>query len=196
MWIKWYPMQWLHSTCRDELSAAERATFQDFVCLAAISPTPGSFKFVSNESLARTLNAPIVTIKTTMEKCVKKNRLSLEDGPEGMICTVIKWPDYQSLGPKKTNVKNSINFNFDTEKWEGIKTKDIEGWKEAYPADNVELELKAMKEWLLSNPTKKKSNYRKFITNWLKRQQDRGGSKGLRPKDTWAEKKAEEMKKK
>ena len=189
-------MQWLHSTCRDELSAAERATFQDFVCLAAISPTPGSFKFVSNESLARTLNAPIVTVKTTIEKCVKKNRLGLEDGPEGMICTVIKWPDYQSLGPKKTNVKNSINFNFDTEKWEGIKTKDIEGWNEAYPADNVELELKAMKEWLLSNPTKKKSNYRKFITNWLKRQQDRGGSKGLRPKDTWAEKKAEEMKKK
>ena len=34
-----------------------------------------------------------------------------------------------------------------------------------------------MKEWLLSNPSKRKGNYRRFITNWLSRSQERGGSK-------------------
>ncbi|KKL74300.1 hypothetical protein LCGC14_2066250, partial [marine sediment metagenome] len=34
-----------------------------------------------------------------------------------------------------------------------------------------------MKEWLRSNPDKKKSRYRRFITNWLSRSQERGGSK-------------------
>lgn len=33
-----------------------------------------------------------------------------------------------------------------------------------------------MSEWLKANPTKaKKSNWLRFITNWLARQQDRGG---------------------
>ena len=34
-----------------------------------------------------------------------------------------------------------------------------------------------MREWLLANPSKKKKNYRRFITNWLTRTQDKGGSK-------------------
>jgi len=34
-----------------------------------------------------------------------------------------------------------------------------------------------MKEWLLSNPKKRKKNYRRFITNWLTRSQEKGGTK-------------------
>ena len=33
-----------------------------------------------------------------------------------------------------------------------------------------------MADWLKSNPEKKKSNYRAFISRWLKKQQDQGGS--------------------
>jgi len=33
-----------------------------------------------------------------------------------------------------------------------------------------------MREWLIANPSKKKTNYRKFINNWLSKTQDQGGS--------------------
>lgn len=69
-----------------------------------------------------------------------------------------------------------ILFNFDQKKWENIKDEDIQGWKEAYPACDIKAELNKMREWLLANPEKRKKNYRRFITNWLVRAQDRGGT--------------------
>lgn len=183
MWIKWYPMQWLHSTCRDELNAAQRATFQDFVCLAAVSPKPGMFKFVSHKSLARTLNTPVETVRTTIKICIKKKRIHITEGPEGMACKILKWPDYQSFGarrPKKKKDPASISFNFASREWEGITIEDKSGWLAAYPACDIEVELYKMREWLLANPEKKKKNYRRFITNWLSRTQDKGGSEKIK----------------
>jgi len=69
-----------------------------------------------------------------------------------------------------------INFNFETRAWENITTGDMEPWQEAYPACDISVELSAMREWLLSNPEKRKVRYRKFITSWLSRQQQRGGT--------------------
>ncbi len=98
-------------------------------------------------------------------------------------------PRKQQRATKKTlkeNLKDSTNttkqeqkiiFNFDTEKWKNIKPKNIEDWDKAYPACDIKLELSQMKEWLLSNPSKRKANYRRFITNWLARSQEKGGSK-------------------
>jgi hypothetical protein len=61
----------------------------------------------------------------------------------------------------------------------GITETDLEEWADTYPATNPELELKRMKQWLLANPKKAvKRNWRKFITNWLTRTQDQGGTKG------------------
>ncbi len=87
---------------------------------------------------------------------------------------------------KKSNTtvqKKKINFDFDKEIWENITDKDKNSWREAYPACNIELEIKQMKEWLLSNPDKRKTLYRKFITNWFKRSQDKGGTRGLVKED-------------
>jgi len=78
-----------------------------------------------------------------------------------------------------TKQKQKINFDFDKEIWENITDKDIVSWSNAYPACRIDLELKQMEQWLLSNPDKKKSRYRRFITNWLIRSQDKGGTKGL-----------------
>lgn len=71
-----------------------------------------------------------------------------------------------------------INFSFETFKWENIGESDIKGWKEAYPACDIDLELKRMGEWLKANPHKKKSRYRRFIMNWLNNNQDKGGTRG------------------
>lgn len=48
-----------------------------------------------------------------------------------------------------------------------------------YPAVDVLQEFRAMKGWLIGNPTKRKtkSGIRRFITAWLSREQDKGGGK-------------------
>lgn len=63
--------------------------------------------------------------------------------------------------------------------WEGITYEIRSKWAEAYPACNLDRQLSQMSEWLTANPTKaKKSNWYRFATNWLKREQDRGGDAG------------------
>jgi hypothetical protein len=113
LFIKWYPSQWLHSTARDEMNAAERATFHDFVCLAAISMTTGSFKFVSVEGLSRTLNTEASIIENTIKVCVEKRRISVSEDVEGSIIRILKWEAYQSLvpvniKPKKRRIKVNV----------------------------------------------------------------------------------------
>ena len=80
------------------------------------------------------------------------------------------------------NEEKKILLNYEVRGWENITEKDLSGWKETYPALDVDMELKKMIEWCLSNPKNKKSNWRRFITNWLSRGQDsapaRGGMNG------------------
>ena len=71
----------------------------------------------------------------------------------------------------------SIIFNFEIGKFESIKEKDIKRWEQTYPACDIKQELLYMADWLISNPSKKKSNYARFISNWLRKQQDQGGTK-------------------
>ena len=77
---------------------------------------------------------------------------------------------------KSLQAKAIINFTFETNKWENITSEDIDIWKEAYPACDINLGLKQIRSWLIANPKKKKKNYRRFITNWLSRWQEKGGS--------------------
>lgn len=67
-------------------------------------------------------------------------------------------------------------------------------WKEAYPAVDVEQELKKMTAWLEANPKRKKTRrgIGTFINTWLSREQDKGGryrnngrqqAQGLSPED-------------
>lgn len=63
-----------------------------------------------------------------------------------------------------------------TDGWSGITDKDLEDWKEAYPACDAKRQLAAMNQWLKANPTKaRKKKWRLFVTNWLGRSQERGG---------------------
>lgn len=66
-------------------------------------------------------------------------------------------------------------FNFETKSWENITPELKQLWIEAYPACDVDICLRQMAAWLIANPRKKKVNYTRFITNWLTREQDRGG---------------------
>jgi hypothetical protein len=69
-----------------------------------------------------------------------------------------------------------IDFDFEKRAWVGITNADYEDWEAAFPAVNIDQELGRMIAWLLANPEKRKLRYRKFITNWLSRTQDKGGN--------------------
>jgi hypothetical protein len=62
--------------------------------------------------------------------------------------------------------------------WIGITDADRDAWLVAYPAATLPTELAKAGEWLKSNETKaRRSNWRKFLTNWLSRCQDGGGTR-------------------
>lgn len=68
----------------------------------------------------------------------------------------------------------SISFSSQSQSFEGIEAKDTQSWKDAYPLVDVQRELVRMKEWILSNPSRsKKTLWRKFITGWLQKEQDK-----------------------
>jgi hypothetical protein len=73
---------------------------------------------------------------------------------------------------KQDAKKKGINFCYVSKRFLNITTKDINGWSDAYPGVRVTGELKKMREWCLANPKNRKSNWRRFITNWLTRAQN------------------------
>lgn len=75
--------------------------------------------------------------------------------------------------------------------WEGIKDSDLAKWSEAFPACDIKRQLAAMSLWLEANPAKaRKSNWRRFISTWLSKSQDRGGdiAGGFNPQSVVIEK--------
>ena len=59
-----------------------------------------------------------------------------------------------------------------------IPLEKLNFWKESYPAVDVEQEIRNMEAWADANPTRRKTRNGvvRFITNWLKREQAKGGS--------------------
>lgn len=51
---------------------------------------------------------------------------------------------------------------------------DIAEWEPAFPAVNVRQQLASMRQWLIANPTKRKTRrgMRKFVVGWLDRKQN------------------------
>lgn len=65
----------------------------------------------------------------------------------------------------------------------GVSQSDIDEWQEAFPNVDVTQQLHAMKLWCRDNPKKRKTKtgIRRFVTNWLDREQNRGGSRSNVP---------------
>jgi len=51
----------------------------------------------------------------------------------------------------------------------------ISTWKEAYPNVDIQAQLGKAKAWLISNPSKAKKDFSKFINNWLNRSMEMPG---------------------
>jgi len=93
---------------------------------------------------------------------------------------------YSSDLKDKSEQKSKINFNFSDKEWKNITEEDKKIWGDAYPACDIEQELKKMKAWILSAGAKgHKKNWLKFINNWLSNTQDRGGTKTNKKNSDW-----------
>jgi len=112
-------------------------------------------------------NSKVTT--TRQPRNTYKNDKNVKNEKNSIICSDLK---------AKSEPQPSINFNFDTSKWEGITDSDIDLWGKAYPAAVLDIEFAKMKSWILANGAKgKKKNWRAFITRWLTKCQDYGGTK-------------------
>ncbi len=148
-------------------------------------------KFIKLGKLKRTKEGTLYIIKWNKYQFSKRHKRrvevsngnpSLKDSKEHNIKEEDKieddrnrCPKTRTPSPQKRTLK--IFFNFESEKWENIQKKDIERWGKTYSACDIEYELLSMADWLISNPEKKKSNYKSFISRWLRKEQDRGGTK-------------------
>jgi transcription elongation factor Elf1 len=69
--------------------------------------------------------------------------------------------------------------------------KDFEEWQRIYPNVDVSREIERMRQWCLSNPSKRKTKrgIRRFVTNWLDGEQNKPRKQvsKLDAMDAWAE---------
>lgn len=64
----------------------------------------------------------------------------------------------------------------EAEGWSGKTEELVLELKAAYPACDIDRQFLEMAQWLKANPKKaKKTAWRRFVDNWLRRKQDRGG---------------------
>ena len=88
----------------------------------------------------------------------------------------------QRTAPSTKRSHDPLSWN-PASSWQGITAADRAGWAQAYPACDIKRQLAAMHEWLKANPEKsRKRRWRRFVTNWLGRSQEKGGDlKGGQP---------------
>ena len=129
-------------------------------------------------------DAPMVVCQNLTKKATKITILNYSDLQKfpTKITTNAQPTHNQDLtiNNKYKNDKNdkNITYNHSTSNWENITEGDKKAWQEAYPACNIDIELAKMREWVKGAGAKgHKSQWRKFITNWLSRSQEKGGTK-------------------
>ena len=74
--------------------------------------------------------------------------------------------------------RKGIVFDYDAGRFQQVPPELVEKWQQAYPAVDVLSELRRMETWASANPVNRKSNWQRFIVNWLTRAQERAGRGG------------------
>jgi len=104
----------------------------------------------------------------------KETKINNDNNKE--LCTELQDSSMQ-------NTKLFIELILNDKTFYQVTEEDVDSWSMLYPAVDVKQDLRKMKGWLESNPSKRKTRrgIRRFITNWLSRTQDQGGTKGYQP---------------
>lgn len=86
-----------------------------------------------------------------------------------------KEKELHSDSPPETEEEPFITLTLNDKSEYPFFRKDIDEYKELYPAVDVEQQFRTMKGWCKDNPTKRKTKrgIRKFVNSWLAREQDK-----------------------
>lgn len=97
---------------------------------------------------------------------------------------------------KHRSAPPKISFSFEKGIFENVSELFLTKWQSAFPAVDAQYQLEKMACWLLTHPQNRKSNYAKFINNWLSKAQDQAGPRpdSLEPqKKVYTEKEISDM---
>lgn len=106
---------------------------------------------------------------------VGKDRLGKDRlGKDNNICP----EPLQASEQEATQTPPAITLTLNTKEEYPIYQKDIDEWEGLYPAVDIMQELRKMKGWCDSNPSRRKTSrgIRRFINSWLAKEQDKGGN--------------------
>jgi hypothetical protein len=62
-------------------------------------------------------------------------------------------------------------------RFDGLSADMLQAWSTAFRAVDIDAEILRAQLWLVANPSKMKRNLYRFLTNWLAKCQERGGSR-------------------
>jgi len=84
--------------------------------------------------------------------------------------SIINSPEPEKSGPVCVILLTNTGDEF------SIFESELPEWEKTYPAVDVRQQLLAMRQWLIANPTRRKTKrgMRKFVVSWLDRMQNRG----------------------
>ncbi len=82
-----------------------------------------------------------------------------------------KYQKHDSLAPteRKRSSPQKVKFDMETGIFSGISDAQLAIWTKAHPTVDIENEMVKAAAWLIANPSKNKSNYASFLTNWFSR---------------------------
>jgi hypothetical protein len=136
--------------------------------------------WVAYQPLKKSTNQPINQALTSLQPTSNQPLTTVQEGKEGK--KVKKGKKTPSATTAKTAASQSNITWTPDDRFAGISAADKKEWLEANPACDIDRQLASMHVWLRSNPSKAhKRNWRRFITNWLVRAQERGGDMGSQP---------------
>lgn len=104
-----------------------------------------------------------------------KNRVE-EEGEEKREDIYMHGAEKSAAMPE--NDFSVIDLPLNDKSFYSVQGSQVAVWSDLYPCVDVTQELKKMKGWLDSNPSRRKTarGIKAFITNWLSREQDKGPS--------------------
>ena len=137
----------------------------------------------SRIAMARLRSSRVNDVNSQLAKLTELTQAEAEAEAEAVINTSdntnTSAPEKNTSAQRKkvTRKVDSISWTSDGG-WIGICDVDRAAWSIAYPATNLTRELEKANQWLISNPTKAvRRLWRRFVTSWLSRVQDAGGSR-------------------
>ncbi len=122
---------------------------------------------------------PIPNIKPNIKPNNKPN--DVYSGPELINSEPEQAETADANTPDTVPAETAITLQLVTGEEYPVDKKDVLFWGEMYPAVDVMQELRKMKDWLLSNPKRRKTKrgIKRFISGWLAKEQDRGGRRSV-----------------